>query len=246
MTSWKVFPDHLSFVTGAAELIVGAGARAVAERGRFVLALSGGSTPKPIYARLAGGDYRDRLDWENVHIFFGDERCVPPDDPRSNYRMVREAWLDHAPIPAQNIHRIRGEDDPAVEAQRYEREIARVVGSDGPPAFDLILLGMGGDGHTASLFPRTPVLRETVRWVAAQWVEGMSAWRVTFTVPLLNAARCVAFLVEGGGKAETLRSVIEGPHQPDVWPAQLIQPVSGDLLWLLDAAAAARLGRTEL
>lgn len=245
MTSLKVFPDHQRFVTGAADLIVDLGARAIAERGRFFLALSGGGTPKPVYARLAGTNYSDRLDWRKVHILFGDERCVPPDDPRSNYRMVREAWLDRAPIPAQNIHRIRGEDDPAGEAPRYERELARLVGSDRPPALDLILLGMGDDGHTASLFPATAALRETVRWVVAQVVEGMSAWRVTFTAPLINAARCVAFLVEGAGKAEMLRNVLEGPYQPDEWPAQLIQPVSGELHWLADATAAARLAKTD-
>jgi 6-phosphogluconolactonase len=214
----------------------------VDERGRFIIALSGGGTPKPIYARLASPDYRDRMAWEKVHIFFGDERCVPPDDARSNYRMVREAWLDHSPIPAANIHRIRAEDDPSLEAQRYEQDIAGRFRSARLPAFDLVLLGMGENGHTASLFPGTAVLRETVRWVVAQYVEVMTAWRVTFTAPLINAARHVAFLAEGAGKAQMLRNVLEGPYQPDVWPSQLIQPVSGELHWLVDAAAAARIG----
>lgn len=234
-----VFPDYASFVAGAADFIVGVAAGAIAERGRFILALSGGGTPRPVYARLAGADVRDRIPWEKVHIFFGDERCVPPDDPGSNYRMVHEAWLGHSPIPPENIHRIRGEDDPAVEARRYEREIVRLVPSDRTPEFDLILLGMGTDGHTASLFPGTAALGEMRRWVVAQYVAGETAWRVTFTAPLINAARQVAFLVEGASKAEMLRNVLQGPFQPDLWPAQLIRPTSGELHWLVDAAAAA-------
>ncbi len=242
MTHLHVFPDKPSFVDGSADFIADLAARALAERGRFIIALSGGGTPEPIYARLASPDYRDRIAWEKVHIFFGDERCVPPDDARSNYRMVREAWLDHSPIPAANIHRIRAEDDPALEALRYEQDIAGLYRSARLPAFDLVLLGMGENGHTASLFPGTAVLRETVRWVVAQYVEVMTAWRVTFTVPLINAARHVAFLAEGAGKAQMLRNVLEGPYQPDVWPSQLIQPVSGELHWLVDAAAAANIG----
>ncbi len=242
MTHLHVFPDKPSFVEGSADFIADLAARALAERGRFIIALSGGGTPEPIYARLASPDYRDRIAWEKVHIFFGDERCVPPDDARSNYRMVREAWLDHSPIPAANIHRIRAEDDPALEALRYEQDIAGLYRSARLPAFDLVLLGMGENGHTASLFPGTAVLRETVRWVVAQYVEVMTAWRVTFTVPLINAARHVAFLAEGAGKAQMLRNVLEGPYQPDVWPSQLIQPVSGELHWLVNAAAAAKIG----
>ncbi len=240
MTNLHVFPDNPSFVKGSADFIAEVAARAIVERGRFTFALSGGGTPKPIYARLAAADYRGRIAWEKVHIFFGDERCVPPDDARSNYRMVREAWFDHSPIPAKNIHRIHGEDDPALEALRYEQEIARYYRTAVCPAFDLVLLGMGDNGHTASLFPGTAALRETVRWVVAQYVEVMATWRVTFTAPLVNAARHVAFLAEGAGKAQMLWNVLEGPYQPDVWPAQLIQPVSGELHWLVDAAAAAK------
>lgn len=244
MSPLHVFTDNPSLVSGAADFIVEMASGAVAERGRFVIALAGGGTPRPVYARLAGGGYGERIPWEKVHIFFGDERCVPPHDPRSNYRMVRQAWLDHSPIPAEQIHRIRGEDDPAIEALRYEQDIARLIRSDGPPAFDLILLGMGGDGHTASLFPGTAALHETTRRVVAQYVDVMTTWRVTFTPPLINAARHVAFLVEGAGKAEMLWNVLEGPFQPDVWPAQLIQPTNGDLHWLVDAAAARRFGKS--
>jgi 6-phosphogluconolactonase len=240
MPHLQVFPDNRSFVIGSAEFIMEVAAGAIAERGRFTVALSGGGTPKPIYARLATAEYRNRIPWDKAHIFFGDERCVPPDDSRSNYRMVREAWFDPSCMPAGNIHRIHGEDDPAVEALRYEQEIARVHRQAGIPAFDLILLGMGDDGHTASLFPGAAALRERTRWVVPQYAEVMATWRVTFTAPLINAARHVAFLVEGAGKAQMLWNVMEGPYQPDVWPSQLIQPASGELHWLVDAAAAAK------
>ena len=239
MTDLQVFPDNASFVGGSARLIADVAGGAIAERGRFTIGLSGGGTSKPIYARLAA-DYRDRIAWEKVHIFFGDERCVPPDDARSNYRMVREAWFDHSAIPSENIHRIHGEDDPTLEALRYEQEIARFYRTAAFPALDLVLLGMGDNGHTASLFPGAAALGETARWVVAQYVEVMTTWRVTFTAPLINAARQVAFLAEGAGKAQMLCNVLEGPYQPDVWPAQLIQPVSGELHWLVDAAAAAK------
>lgn len=241
MTNFQIFHDHAGFIEGAADFIVKVAAEAIAERGRFTLALSGGGTPKSIYARLGALDYRERLAWEKVHLFFGDERCVPPDDERSNYRMALEAWLAGSPVPAGNVHRIRGEDDPVLEALRYEREIAHFHRTAAFPAFDLILLGMGDNGHTASLFPGTAALRETARGVVAQYVEVMATWRVTFTAPLINAARHVAFLAEGAGKARMLWNVLEGPYQPDVWPAQLIQPVSGELHWLVDAAAAAEM-----
>jgi len=243
MANVHVFPDHARFVDGAADFIMRAAVGAIAERGRFTIALSGGGTPKPVYAQLSTPAYRDRVAWERVHIFFGDERCVPPDDERSNYRMAREAWLDRSPIPAENIHRIHGEDDSSREASRYEQSIADFYRTASFPAFDLILLGMGDNGHTASLFPGTAALREKARWVVAQYVEVMTTWRVTFTAPLINAGRDVAFLAEGAGKAQMLWNVLEGPYQPDVWPSQLIEPVSGELHWLVDAAAAARLKR---
>jgi len=155
--------------------------------------------------------------------------------------MARETLLDHVPLSAEQIHRMRGEDDPAREALRYEQEIAQFFRTPHIPAFDLILLGLGENGHTASLFPGTAVLRERERWTAAQYVEVMSAWRVTLTAPLINAARQVAFLVEGAGKAEMLANVLHGPYQPDVWPAQMIRPAAGELHWLADSASAAHL-----
>ncbi len=239
-----VFPDTSSWVSGAADFIAAQASRAITERGRFTIALSGGGTPRPIYARLAAADYRDRIAWNRVHVFFGDERCVPPDDARSNFRMAREALLDHVALLAENIYRIRGEDDPAQAALAYEQQLQRLFRTWTFPAFDLILLGMGDNGHTASLFPGTAALRETVRWVVPQYVEVVSTWRVTFTAPLINAARQVAFLVEGAAKAQMLWNVLEGPYQPDVLPSQLIQPANGQVHWLLDAAAAADLSGT--
>lgn len=240
MTQLVVHPDRQSFIDGSADFIAELAARAIRERGRFTIALSGGSTPRPIYDRLAAAVTAERIDWSKVQIFFGDERCVPPDDSRSNYRMAREVLLDRVPLLADNIHRIRGEIDPAQAALIYEQELHSLFRTSTFPAFDLICLGMGDNGHTASLFPGTAALREKERWVVPQYVEVMTTWRVTFTAPLINAARDIAFLVEGAGKAEMLWRVLEGPYQPDVLPAQLIQPVSGQLHWLVDAAAAAR------
>ena len=236
MADVTVYPDHQSFVDGAAAFIAGIAAESIAARGRFTIALAGGSTPRPIYARLAAAD---PIDWGKVHVFFSDERCVPPDDAASNHRMAREALLDHVPLPPANIHRMHGEEDPALAAFAYEQELQAVFGAGPVPAFDLICLGLGEDGHTASLFPGTAALREQERWVVAQYVAVALAWRVTFTPALINAARHVLFLVEGAGKSETLRRVLAGPYQPDVLPSQLIQPISGQVHWLADAAAAA-------
>lgn len=240
MSRLWVFNGSPSFVDGAAAFIAEAATKAIAERGLFTLALSGGGTPKSVYARLAREDYRQRLAWDRVQVFFGDERCVPPDDLDSNYRMARETWLDQGPIPVANIHRIRGEDDPVREALRYEQEIRALFRTAACPVFDLILLGLGDNGHTASLFPGTASLRERERLVAAQYVEVMRSWRVTFTAPLINAARSKVFLVQGAGKARILWNVREGPYQPDVWPAQLIEPAGGELHWLTDSMARTR------
>jgi 6-phosphogluconolactonase len=244
-----VYPDNESLINSAADLIMELAAEAIAARGRFTLALSGGNTPRPVYARLATAGYRDRIDWSKVLIFFGDERCVPPDDPQSNYRMVRTALLDQAPIPPGNIHRIRGEELPENAAADYADVLQRTFGGDavtgGPPpeGFDLILLGIGDNGHTASLFPGLAAVTETARWVMAPYVEVVGMWRVTMTPVIINAARKVAFLVSGAKKAEMLRKILEGPYQPVVLPSQIVKPMSGELHWLLDQPAAARLRR---
>jgi 6-phosphogluconolactonase len=246
MTKITVYPDQESLSRGAADFIAASATRALAERGRLTLALAGGSTPRPVYARLAA-NYRDQLDWSKVQIFFGDERCVPPDNPQSNYLMAQTALLAQVPLPPGNIHRLRGEADPEAAAVAYTEILQQTFGGDaaagGPPpkGFDLILLGMGDNGHTASLFPGLAAVTETKRWVMAQYVEVMGNWRLTLTPVVINAARQVVFLVSGASKAEMLHRVLEGPYQPVVLPAQSIKPTDGELHWLLDAPAAAKL-----
>jgi len=215
------------------------------------VALAGGSTPRATYALLATEEFAARVDWPRVHVFWGDERCVPPDHPGSNYRMAREALLDHVPLPARNVHPIHGEISPEEAAADYERTLRAFFawnsggrGSrDGAPIprFDLVLLGMGENGHTASLFPSTAALHEQTRWVVAHYVENLEAWRVTLTPIVINAAANVTFIVSGAGKAERLQQVLRGPCRPDLLPAQLIRPTDGRLVWVVDAAAAALL-----
>lgn len=243
MAAIDVFPDKASLVRGAAELFVTLAREAIGERGRFTAALSGGGTPKPLYELLAAESYASQVDWARVHIGWGDERCVPPDDERSNYRMARLALLDKVPIPPANLHRIKGELPPAEAAGDHERELRALLGESAPfGAFDLMLLGLGDNGHTASLFPGTYALREERRWVVPQYVEVVTMWRVTLTAPLISAAANVVFLAEGAAKAGVLRRVLEGPPDPDVLPAQLIQPAGG-ARWIVDAEAAGELNR---
>ena len=233
MKELRVHPD---LARAAAEHFVTLATAAIAARGQFVVALSGGSTPRATYTLLASDELAARVDWPRVRVLWGDERCVPPDHPESNYRMAREVLLDKIPIPAENVHHIRGELPPDQAAMAYQAELEAVLGTGG--RFDLILLGMGEDGHAASLFPGTAALHEQTRWVVAHYVDKLSAWRVTLTPVAINAAAHVTFLVSGAGKAERLREVLDGPHQPDVLPAQIIRPTDGRLLWLADAAAA--------
>lgn len=250
MAKITVYPDNESLINGAADFIADAAASAIAARGRFTWALSGGHTPGPVYARLATAGFRERIDWPKVQVFFGDERCVPPEDPRSNYHMVKTVLVDRVPLPEANIHRLRGEDIPAEAAADYARVLARTFGGEAaageppPEGFDLILLGMGDNGHTASLFPGLAAVTETARWVMAQYVEVAGMWRLTLTPVVINAARRVAFLVSGAEKAEMLHRVLEGPYQPAALPAQIIRPTRGELYWLVDAPAAARLKGT--
>ncbi len=247
MARTQIYPDLDSLVVGAADLIADLAVRGIAERGRFTIALAGGNTPKPIYARLATPGYAERIDWTKVEIFFGDERCVPPEDPRSNYQMARAALCDHVPIPPANIHRMRGEETPEQAALSYAAELQACFGGNasagGPPpdGFDLVLLGMGDNGHTASIFPGLAAVTERSRWVMAQYVEVMGMWRVTLTPVVINAARNVAFLVSGADKAEMLHRVLEGPYDPVVLPAQVIRPTGGEVHWLVERSAAARL-----
>jgi 6-phosphogluconolactonase len=241
----RVFADVQALSEAAAQEWVRCAGEAVAARGRFTIALSGGSTPKRLYQLLTKEPFRSQLDWGRIEIFWGDERCVPPDHPDSNYRMTREAMLDHLPIPAEHIHRMEAErSDLDAAARDYQDVLARVFygKSTGPepPALDLVLLGMGPDGHTASLFPHTDALRETLRWVVPNHVPQLNTDRLTMTRPILNRAREVLFLVAGADKAERLTEVLAGPADPDRLPSQSIQP-SGQLVWFIDRAAAARL-----
>ena len=239
--SHLVYPDADHLARAAAEHFATLAAEAIAARGQFTVALSGGSTPRAAYALLAA----EEVDWPRVHVFWGDERCVPPDHLDSNYRLAREALLDHVPLPAGNVHRIRGEINPEQAAADYERTLRSFFARrpEEPTArFDLILLGMGEDGHTASLFPGTAALHEQTRWVLAHYVDKLRAWRVTLTPVVINAAAQVTFIVAGAGKADQLRQVLAGPYQPDALPAQIVRPTDGRLLWLTDEAVVAHLG----
>lgn len=231
--------DAVTLCDAVAGAFVERATEAIATRGRFAVALAGGSTPRPVYERLAAAPYRDALDWSCVELFFGDERCVPPDDARSNYRMARETLIDAVAVPPECVHRMRGEDEPHAAARQYVGELHRVFGDGWPPRLDLILLGLGANGHTASLFPGTGVLRERTQAVCAQYVEVQQQWRLTLTLPVLNAARAVWVLAAGKGKAEIVQRVLSGPRQPDVLPIQRVVPPDGEYLWWLDAAAGA-------
>jgi 6-phosphogluconolactonase len=241
MAKVEVFHDKSELIRAEAERIVTLAGEAMRARGRCLIALSGGSTPRPLYELLATAPYADRIDWARVHLFWGDERCVPPDHPDSNYRMTRQALLDRVAIPAENVHRIRGEDEPHQAAEAYERVLRDFFGSEDRPArsFDLVLLGMGPDGHTASLFPGTAAEAESQRWAMAVHVERpREMWRVTLTTIVLNAAADVTFLVAGNDKATRLREVLQEGAQ---LPAQRIKPTSGALHWMVDAAAGSSL-----
>ena len=236
----RVFENLESLSRAAAGVVADLAKGAVHSRGRFSVALSGGNTPRCLYEILAGAPFRDKIQWQHVHVFWGDERCVPADDPRSNFRMAREALLDHIPLPAENIHAVRGDLPPAQAAADYENDLQKFFGDEGP-AFDLILLGLGANAHTASLFPHTPVLYETKRWIAEVYVPELDMYRVTFTAPLINQAEQVVFLVSGADKAIALQNVLEGAYHPDEFPAQLIRPKGVHPLWLVDKAAGHKL-----
>ncbi len=232
-----VYADLSTLIAGAADFVAESAAEAIAARGSFNIALSGGNTPRPVYQRLASA----AIDWTRVRVFFGDERCVPPQDARSNYHMARAALFDQVAIPAENVHRMRGEDPPEAAAEAYAVELRNALGEGG--RLDLVLLGLGHDAHTASLFPGLAAVTETRRAVMAAYVEFVGMWRLTLTPPTINAARRVAFLVSGDDKAEVLHRVLQGPRQPIVLPAQAIRSSEKPPLWLIDAAAAAKLDR---
>ncbi len=234
-------PQEL-FAAGAEEVLRTAVA-AVSARGRFTIALSGGSTPKSLYNLLAT-NARTTLPWDRMFFFWGDERHVPPTDPESNYRMVNEAMLSKVPVPTGNVFPVPTENSDAdAVAAAYEQTLRKFfqLEAGAVPRFDLILLGMGPDGHTASLFPGTAGLKERSRLVIANWVEKLKSHRLSLTLPVLNAGRCVAFLVSGTDKASVLKAVLEGNDPGEQYPAKLVQPKDGNLIWFLDRAAASAL-----
>jgi 6-phosphogluconolactonase len=237
MAELKTFDDLDDLARGAAEEIAKSAEEAIAARGRFTIALSGGNTPKPAYRLLAE---KPRIDWGRVHVFWGDDRHVPPDHPDSNFGMAHEALLSKVPIPQDNIHRMRTEKADAERvADEYEWTLRSAFSLDEGewPRFDLVLMGIGADGHTASLFPGSEAVRERSRLVIAPWVSSLGTFRITLTAPVFNHAALALFLVSGEEKAEALRAVLEGDFQPDRFPAQVIRPEEGKLLWLVDRVA---------
>ncbi len=230
--------DETAFAKKAAQTVLEAVTAAVRAGGACSVALSGGSTPKKFLALLAQPYYRERVPWPQVFFFWADERCVPPDHPESNYRMAEEALFSKVPVPKSNLFRIPAEMDPPSSAARaYEQTLRLHFKSSNLPKFDLILLGLGEDGHTASLFPDTPAVAEKVRWVAANYVEKLSAYRITLTFPVINNAARVVFAVGGSAKAAMMKEVLAEKTGRRL-PAQMVAPVSGELVWLVDKAAA--------
>lgn len=207
---------------------------------KFSLCLSGGKTPQALYECLGQSPYQEQIPWGKIHVFWGDERGVPPNHPKSNYGMAYEALLSKINIPEAHIHRMKGELHPESAAQDYERDLRTFFG--GLPTFDFILLGLGADGHTASLFPHTPVLREQNRWVVGYYAESVKMNRITLTPPVLNQGKVIVFLVSGKEKVKVIAQILKEPGGPEKYPAQLIKPKNGKLFWLLDSPAASKLG----
>ena len=241
--TYHVFPTPPEVAKAAAELFTASVVSAANARGIARVAISGGTTPKAMFALLASDAFARRVPWDKLDLYWVDERCVGPEDADSNYRMTKEALLSKVPLAEDRIHRMEGELEPEEAAARYEAAIRngfRLEGAE-TPTFDLVLLGMGDDGHTASLFPYTEALNDMTHIVVANHVPQKDTWRITLTWPVINQGREVAFLVEGAGKAQVLHDVFEGPYQPETYPSQIIRPATGKLTLLLDAAAAAKL-----
>jgi 6-phosphogluconolactonase len=239
-----IYPNIDILSQEAAQYIVRIATESITTHGRFTIALSGGTTPRKLYGLLGSEPYRSQIDWTLVHIFWSDERCVPPDSEESNYHMAHEVLLSKISIPAVQVHRMPADmPDRNAASREYENEMRRVFGTDGIPNFDLIQLGMGPEGHTASLFPHQAALHEQLRLVVPVSVPKPPPDRLTFTPPLLNAARNVLFLVAGSDKADALHAVLEGPYNPDEYPAQIVRPSDGEVTWMVDTAAVKNLHR---
>ncbi len=233
----RILADPEALSRSAADLVVATIQAAAAAKGAVSVALSGGSTPRRLYTLLGEAPWRERIEWKRVHLFWADERCVPPDHSESNYRLVAETLLTRVELPEAHIHRIRGEKEPELAAQEYEEEILAFFRPAALPAFDLILLGAGEDGHTASLFPGSPVLREKKRIAVPAYREAPKHSRVTLTLPVLNHAAHILFLVSGRAKAAVVHEILEDGN-PKQYPAGLVQPVSGRVTWMIDREAA--------
>lgn len=243
--TYRISPTPAAVAQAAAKLFADAAVAAAQARGRARIAISGGTTPEAMFALLADPSqpFLKQIPWDKLDLYWVDERCVPPTDADSNYRMTNEALLSKVPLAPERIHRMEGELDPAVAAARYESTIRNTFRLEGAetPTFDLVLLGMGDDGHTASLFPHTEAINDLTDIVTANHVPQKDTWRITLTWPVINQGREVAFLIEGEAKAQVLHDVLLGPYQPDTYPSQIIRPASGKLTFLLDPAAASKL-----
>jgi 6-phosphogluconolactonase len=244
----QIVSDAAALSRAAADVFIAGANHAVEKKGAFTVALSGGSTPKDLYSLLTSDrDLRARVPWQQIYFFFGDERHVPPDHPDSNYRAAHEAMLSKVPITPAQVFRMKGEyketDKAAAEYEQALHEFFHLSAGQ-VPRFDLVMLGMGPDGHTASLFPGTKALEEHQRLVTSNWVGKFYTHRITMTAPVLNAAAYVMFMAHGQDKAQPLKAVLEGPHEPAQLPSQLIRPANGTLLWLVDESAAALLDRS--
>lgn len=235
--------DEAALAKKAAEILMESVRDAIAERGHASWAIGGGSTPKVIFPLLTEPYYRERIDWKNISLFWGDERCVPPDHADSNYKLAKDLLLSKVPLPASSIHRMAGEmSSPQAAAKAYENKLKTIFKFDRPfPKFDLIWLGMGADGHTASLFPGTSALEENEKWVVGHHVENLSSNRITLTFPVINNARRVVIITPGENKATVLRDLFHADMPKSRYPVQRVKPVNGDLIWLLDKQAAAKL-----
>jgi 6-phosphogluconolactonase len=240
MPKVKFFDTPELLAQAAAHFFV-ALAQAAAQQCELSVALSGGQTPRRVYELLASGEFKQQIKWELVHIFLGDERPVSPNHTASNYAMAFAALISQVPILHSNIHPIAGEGNPRKNALDYERALKSYFAGSLWPRFDLVLLGLGEDGHTASLFPGTAATKEKSAWVVANWVGRLNEYRITLTAPAINSAANILFLVSGKNKASRLKEVLSGPSQPEKLPAQLIQPHNGSLTWMVDSAAASQL-----
>jgi 6-phosphogluconolactonase len=234
----EIFSDLQGLSRTAADRFADAAAKAIASKGSFAVALSGGSTPRSLYLLLGSDHYIRTIDWLHVHIFWADERCVPEDDEQSNAKFAYDAFLTKVPVPDGNVHRIKVREAADDGARAYEDTLREFFGNEALPTFDLVLLGLGQDGHTASLFPNSPALSEKERWAVAVPKEPPELDRISLTLPVLNNASQVIFLAAGSEKAHIVQEVLEDPDAEEPYPAALVRPARGRVIWLIDKAAA--------